>query len=131
MLAYIFVLFFNVFFLFCNVFCFVLQCILFLLYKVICFVLDFCKVGFGICLDLRFPEMSRLYADKGVHLLNFMGGFSLKTGPAHLETLMRARAIDNQVFLANVGEERRSSLRHVWSQRLRGPLVTYNLTDIS
>ena len=106
--------FFFFFFSFCNVFCFVLQCILFLLlYKVICFVLDFCKVGFGICLDLRFPEMSRLYADKGVHLLNFMGGFSLKTGPAHLETLMRARAIDNQVFLANVGPARNDAAPYV------------------
>ena len=113
MLTYILFCFIMYFVLFYNVFCFLLHCILFLLYKVICFVLDFCKVGFGICLDLRFPEMSRLYADKGVHLLNFMGGFSLKTGPAHLETLMRARAIDNQVFLANVGPARNDAAPYV------------------
>lgn len=32
-----------------------------------------------------------------------MGGFSRKTGPAHWEVLQRARAVDNQVFVANVG----------------------------
>jgi len=36
-------------------------------------------------------------------MLTYMGGFSLKTGPDHFRLLQRARAVDNQVFVANVG----------------------------
>ena len=57
--------------------------------------------------------MARLYTERGCQLLNFMGGFSVKTGPAHLEILMRARAIDNQVFLANVGPAKNTDAPYV------------------
>lgn len=36
-------------------------------------------------------------------MLTYMGGFSQKTGPYHWEILQRVRAVDNQVFVANVG----------------------------
>ena len=81
---------------------------------------DYCKVGFGLCLDLRFPELARIYSERGCQLLNYMGGFSIKTGPAHLETLMRARAIDNQVFLANVAPARNDE----------SPYVTYGHSGV-
>lgn len=64
---------------------------------------EYCKVGFGVCLDLRYPELARLYGQKGCQLLTYMGGFSTTTGPVHLEVLQRARAVDNQVYVANVG----------------------------
>lgn len=63
----------------------------------------FCKTGFGVCIDLRYPEIARLYGKKGCDLLTYMGGFSLKTGPSHWEILQRVRAVDNQVFVASVG----------------------------
>lgn len=55
--------------------------------------------GFSICYDLRFPEMFRLYAVKGAHLFFIPANFTQKTGRDHWETLLRARAIENQAFV--------------------------------
>lgn len=60
---------------------------------------DLGKIGIGICYDIRFPELSRIMALKGANILVFPGAFNMTTGPAHWETLIRARAIDNQVFV--------------------------------
>ncbi|WP_245754945.1 carbon-nitrogen hydrolase family protein [Pelosinus propionicus] len=57
-------------------------------------------LGIGICYDIRFPELSRLMTLAGAKLLIFPGVFGMTTGPAHWELLMRARAVDNQVFVA-------------------------------
>ncbi len=57
------------------------------------------KIGIGICYDIRFPELSRIMALQGAEILVFPGAFNLTTGPAHWETLIRTRAIDNQVFV--------------------------------
>jgi predicted amidohydrolase len=62
----------------------------------------FGKIGIGICYDIRFPELSRIMALQGASILIFPGAFNLTTGPAHWETLIRARSIDNQVFVAAV-----------------------------
>ncbi|KAL3853778.1 hypothetical protein ACJMK2_017291 [Sinanodonta woodiana] len=64
---------------------------------------DYCKIGVGICLDLRFPEMARIYGQRGCNLLIYMGAFSRKTGPVHWDVLNKARAVDNQVYVASVG----------------------------
>ena len=61
---------------------------------------DLGKIGIGICYDIRFPELSRIMALKGADILVFPGAFNMTTGPAHWETLIRTRAIDNQVFVA-------------------------------
>ncbi|PKL68554.1 MAG: carbon-nitrogen hydrolase [Methanobacteriales archaeon HGW-Methanobacteriales-1] len=61
---------------------------------------NFGKIGIGICYDIRFPELSRIMALQGANILVFPGAFNLTTGPAHWETLIRTRAIDNQVFIA-------------------------------
>lgn len=58
------------------------------------------KIGIGICYDIRFPELSRIMTLQGAEILVFPGAFNLTTGPAHWETLIRSRAIDNQVFVA-------------------------------
>lgn len=55
--------------------------------------------GVGICYDIRFPEMAMKMADKGAKILIYPAAFGTVTGPAHWELLMRARAIDNQVFV--------------------------------
>jgi predicted amidohydrolase len=59
----------------------------------------FGKIGIGICYDMRFPELSRIMALQGASILVFPGAFNLTTGPAHWETLIRTRAIDNQLFV--------------------------------
>jgi omega-amidase len=60
------------------------------------------RTGIGICYDLRFLEYARLLALEGAQLLIYPGAFNPVTGPAHWELLLRARAVDNQVFLVGV-----------------------------
>jgi omega-amidase len=66
----------------------------------------FCKVGVGICYDMRFAEMGQIYGRKGCQLLIYPGAFSMTTGPAHWELLVRARAVDNQCYAAAVAPAR-------------------------
>ena len=60
----------------------------------------YCKIGVGICYDIRFPELSMLMKEKGAKMLVFPGAFNLTTGPAHWELLQRGRAVDNQLYVA-------------------------------
>jgi predicted amidohydrolase len=67
----------------------------------------FGKVGLSICYDLRFPELYRVHADRGASVLTVPAAFTVPTGRAHWEVLLRARAIENQAFVvapAQVGE---------------------------
>lgn len=57
------------------------------------------KVGLSICYDLRFPELYRKYSELGAKLLCVPSSFTITTGQAHWETLLRARAIENQCFI--------------------------------
>jgi len=59
-----------------------------------------CEVGVGICYDIRFAELAQIYAEKGCKLLVYPGAFNMTTGPAHWELLARARAVDNQLYVA-------------------------------
>jgi predicted amidohydrolase len=59
----------------------------------------FGKVGFTICYDLRFPELYRTLADKGALVIFVPSAFTFETGKAHWEVLLRARAIENQVYI--------------------------------
>lgn len=56
-------------------------------------------LGVLICYDIRFPEMARLLALSGVQVLLVPAAFNTTTGPAHWETLLRTRAVDNQFFV--------------------------------
>ncbi|XP_033507810.1 deaminated glutathione amidase isoform X2 [Epinephelus lanceolatus] len=75
------------------------------------------KVGQGICYDLRFPELSLALQRHGAEILTYPSAFTVATGAAHWEVLLRARAIENQCFViaaAQVGRhtEKRSSYGH-------------------
>jgi len=59
----------------------------------------FFNVGLTICYDLRFPELYRSYALKGAHVLCVPSAFTKKTGQAHWEILLRARAIENLCYV--------------------------------
>jgi len=61
---------------------------------------DFGKVGVAICFDVRFQELFRRMTLDGARLIVLPGAFNMTTGPAHWELTMRARALDNQVYVA-------------------------------
>jgi len=56
-------------------------------------------MGLSVCYDLRFPELYRGLADKGAQLIFVPSAFTAFTGQAHWETLLRARAIENQAYV--------------------------------
>ena len=66
----------------------------------------YCKIGIGICYDIRFAEMAQIYAKQGCKMLFYPGAFNMTTGPAHWELLQRGRALDNQLFVATVSPAR-------------------------
>ncbi len=57
------------------------------------------KLGMTICYDLRFPELYRHLVREGVRLVTVPAAFTLTTGRDHWHVLLRARAIENQVFV--------------------------------
>ncbi|MDI6604714.1 MAG: carbon-nitrogen hydrolase family protein [Thermoanaerobacteraceae bacterium] len=71
------------------------------------------KLGIAICYDMRFPELMSLYAKKGVQMMVIPAAFNTITGPAHWEVLLRARAIDNQVFVAAISPARDETASYV------------------
>jgi deaminated glutathione amidase len=63
--------------------------------------------GLTVCYDLRFPELFRILALRGARLIAVPSAFTLATGRDHWEVLVRARAIENQLFVVapnQVGE---------------------------
>uniref|UniRef100_A0A8C6ATK4 Omega-amidase NIT2 n=1 Tax=Monodon monoceros TaxID=40151 RepID=A0A8C6ATK4_MONMO len=66
----------------------------------------YCRVGLGICYDIRFAELAQIYAQRGCQLLVYPAAFNLTTGPAHWELLQRGRAVDNQVYVATASPAR-------------------------
>ncbi|OQR76644.1 omega-amidase NIT2-like [Tropilaelaps mercedesae] len=73
----------------------------------------FCRVGLGICYDIRFAPMAQVYRSRGCKLLLYPGAFNMVTGPLNWELLCRARALDNQLFVASVSPARDSSASYV------------------
>ncbi|KAI7814175.1 deaminated glutathione amidase isoform X1 [Triplophysa rosa] len=75
------------------------------------------KVGLGVCYDLRFPELSSALQRHGAEILTYPSAFTVATGTAHWEVLLRARAIETQCFViaaAQVGAHhaKRTSYGH-------------------
>ena len=71
------------------------------------------KIGLLICFDLRFPELSRLYAYAGAELIIVPGAFNMTTGPLHWELLFRSRALDNQLYTVGVAPARDESTSYI------------------
>jgi deaminated glutathione amidase len=64
-------------------------------------------LGLTICYDLRFPELYRILALRGARIVTVPSNFTRVTGQAHWEVLLRARAIEDQVFVIAPGQGRR------------------------
>ncbi len=56
-------------------------------------------LGLSVCYDLRFPELFRILALRGAGLVALPSAFTAATGEPHWEPLLRARAIENQLFM--------------------------------
>ena len=63
-----------------------------------------CTMGLSVCYDLRFPELYRGLAGKGAQIIFVPAAFTAYTGAAHWEPLLRARAIENQVYVVAPGQ---------------------------
>jgi predicted amidohydrolase len=67
--------------------------------------IDGVRFGLTVCYDLRFPELYRALAlDGGATVLTVPSNFTLLTGMAHWELLLRARAVENQAFVLATGQ---------------------------
>jgi predicted amidohydrolase len=53
------------------------------------------KVGLAVCYDMRFPELFRVLSRQGAEVFVVPSAFTVPTGKAHWESLLRARAIEN------------------------------------
>jgi predicted amidohydrolase len=56
-------------------------------------------LGLSVCYDLRFPELYRQLAARGAQLLAVPAAFTVPTGLAHWEVLLRARAVENLCYV--------------------------------
>ena len=57
------------------------------------------KLGLTICYDMRFPQLYRALAKAGADIIAVPAAFTRPTGEAHWEVLLRARAIENGLFI--------------------------------
>lgn len=65
---------------------------------------ELCAMGLSVCYDLRFPELYRALAAQGAQLIFVPAAFTAFTGEAHWESLLRARAIENQAYVIAPGQ---------------------------
>ncbi len=66
--------------------------------------LPFARLGFGVCYDVRFPQLFRAEALAGAEILTTPAAFTRQTGEAHWEVLLRARAIENGAFVISAAQ---------------------------
>jgi nitrilase len=64
----------------------------------------FGRLGLAVCYDLRFPELFRNMVNHGAELIAIPSAFTAKTGKAHWEVLVRARAIENLCYVIAAGQ---------------------------
>jgi predicted amidohydrolase len=57
------------------------------------------RLGLSVCYDMRFPELYRELVSQGAEWLAMPAAFTVPTGRAHWETLLRARAIENLCYV--------------------------------
>jgi deaminated glutathione amidase len=63
------------------------------------------KIGLTICYDLRFSELYNFYGRAEVDAIVVPSAFTVPTGQAHWEVLLRARAIENQCYVLAAAQQ--------------------------
>ena len=69
--------------------------------EMVTFETEHAQMGLTICYDIRFPELYRALTLAGAKVIFQPAAFTLYTGKDHWETLIRARAIENQVYMVS------------------------------
>jgi deaminated glutathione amidase len=81
------------------------------------------KLGLAICYDVRFPELFRLLNAQGAEVFVLPSAFTVPTGRAHWDVLLRARAIENLSYLlAPAQTGKHDNGRETWGHSM---LVNY------
>ena len=77
------------------------------------------RLGLSICYDLRFPELYRALTARGAQVLFVPSAFTHFTGSHHWETLLRARAIENQAWVVAPAQSgRHGPSRRSWGRTM-------------
>ena len=80
---------------------------------------EFGKIGLSICYDLRFSNLYKKLSEKGANIITVPSAFTKTTGRAHWEVMLRARAIENSVWIiapAQVGHHYGN--RYTWGHSM-------------
>lgn len=76
-------------------------------------------LGLSICYDLRFPELFRQLTVLGANVITVPAAFTKVTGQAHWQSLLQARAIENQVYIVAAGQSgRHDNGRQTWGHSM-------------
>lgn len=79
----------------------------------------FGRLGMAVCYDLRFPELFRAMRSQGAEIISLPSAFTKVTGAAHWEPLLRARAIENQVYMLAPNQwGKHNDGRETWGQSM-------------
>jgi predicted amidohydrolase len=77
------------------------------------------RLGLTVCYDLRFPELYRELFSRQVDMVTVPAAFTRVTGEAHWETLLRARAIENQCYVIAAGQGgKHNEKRETWGHSM-------------
>ncbi|MFJ6025204.1 carbon-nitrogen hydrolase family protein [Brevundimonas sp. NPDC092305] len=77
------------------------------------------RLGLTVCYDLRFPQLFRALAKAGAQIITVPSAFTVPTGQAHWEVLLRARAIETGCFiLAAAQGGRHKDGRETWGRSM-------------
>ena len=66
---------------------------------------DFANIGLSVCFDLRFPVLFNQLVKQDATIITVPSAFTRVTGKAHWQTLLQARAIENQVYIIAAAQE--------------------------
>ncbi len=66
---------------------------------------EFATIGLSVCFDVRFPILYQELAAKGARIITVPAAFTRVTGKAHWQTLLQARAIENQAYIIAAAQE--------------------------
>lgn len=94
--------------------------------------MGFAKVGLTVCFDLRFPKLFQsLRYDYDADIILVPSAFTVPTGRAHWEVLLRARAIETQCMIVAAAQSgqhnsKRTSYGHSMIINAWGEIGMYN-----